>query len=202
MTRRRLLPIGVAVGIGLPAIALSSGIEPLAQEAPPPAVRNDTVQLVFEREVFAYPGHARRNPFRPLTGAADTGPRFEELWLMGTMVDPAPGASVALLGRIGAGGAAGGTTYRLRVGERIGNVRVVEIRNREIIVEVEEFGMRERRTLEQRRTAPQATGGDAPPADPPARDDQADTTTPPPDTIPPPGGSGYEADLNGTGGNR
>lgn len=202
MTTKRLVAIGVALGIGLPALALSAGIESGEQVPPTPAARGDTVQLVFEREVFSYPAHARRNPFRPLTGAADAGPRFEELWLMGTMVDPAPGASVALLGRVGAGGAAGQTTYRLRVGERIGNVRVVEIRNREIVVEVEEFGMRERRTLEQQRTAPQATGGDTLPTEPPGQDAQGDTTTPPPDTIPPPGGGGNGADLNGTGGNR
>jgi hypothetical protein len=166
-----------------------------------PGADRDTVQLVFDREVFSYPSHARRNPFRPLTGAADAGPRFEELWLMGTMVDSAPGASVALMGRIG--GTTASATYRLRVGERLGNIRVIEIRTREVVVEVEEFGMRERHTMEQRRTAPEAQGGQVPDTPPPGQADtmQADTTTPPPDTVPPTGGRERGAGPNGTGGN-
>jgi len=203
---RFLIVSAALLVVGLATFAVSGEgafLSPAQQDQPAPEPRGaerDTVQLVFEREVFSYPSHARRNPFRPLTGAADAGPRFEELWLMGTMVDSAPGASVALLGRIGG---TAGATYRLRVGERLGNIRVIEIRTREVVVEVEEFGMRERHTMEQRRTAPEAQGGQVPDTPPPGQADtmQADTTTPPPDTVPPTGATERGAVPNGTGGN-
>jgi len=122
-----------------------------AQNAPPP--QRDTLVLRAEREVFAYPGFERRNPFKPLTGA-EGGPRFEVMRLQGIIYSAEPGRSVALLttgaaARSGAPGSPGvrGESARLRVGERWGNVRVVEIRPDRIIVDVEEFGLAERREM-------------------------------------------------------
>lgn len=158
---------------------------------PPRAVGADTLQLVFEREIFTYPSHARRNPFRPLT-TQDAGPRFENLALLGIISSPDLNGSIALIGIRGGTGAGAGqggvaaVTHRLREGQVIGNVRIIEIRPREVVVEVEDFGLRERRIMEIVRTAPEAR--DAPGSDPPPA--QGDTTTPPPDTVPPPGGSG------------
>jgi hypothetical protein len=107
--------------------------------------------LVFEREVFSYPTFQRRNPFSPLTGR-DDGPRFEDLQLLGVIETADPGASVVLLGvRTGTG------TFRVRLGETVGNSRVVEIRRQQVVMEVEEFGIRENRTLELRRTEPRAS---------------------------------------------
>lgn len=148
---------------------------------PPPPAAEDTVQLVFEREVFSYPAQARRNPFRPLTGPGDAGPRFEELVLLGAITSGDPATSVALLA-VGTG-AQPTQTYRLRVGQRLGNTRIVEIRSsREIVVVVEEFGLQDRRVMQVRRTAPEAT---PPPAAPPGggggQDQQADTI--PPDSV-------------------
>ncbi len=107
----------------------------------------DSVPLVFEREVFHYPQFDRRNPFRPLTGDLD-GPRFEELRLLGTILSSEPGRSVALIGS----GETASVSYRLRVGEVLGNMRVLEIQQSRVIVEVEEFGVRDQRTLELRRS--------------------------------------------------
>jgi hypothetical protein len=210
--------------VGLVAALLLTGVASLgvpgsasAQQAgdPPPTretIAEDTIQLVFEREVFAYPSHARRNPFRPLTGA-DVGPRFEQLSLLGVIVSPDPGGSVALLGVAGAqqGRSA---THRVRVGERLGNVRVLAIRPREIDVEVEEFGLTERATMRLRRSAPEAERDEIPVEDGTEAPTQGDTITPPPDTAAAPvdgtggdaaaGGSGAGSDprvgLNGNGG--
>nr|NIP81810.1 hypothetical protein [Gemmatimonadota bacterium]NIQ57354.1 hypothetical protein [Gemmatimonadota bacterium]NIU77517.1 hypothetical protein [Gammaproteobacteria bacterium]NIX46725.1 hypothetical protein [Gemmatimonadota bacterium]NIY11073.1 hypothetical protein [Gemmatimonadota bacterium] len=53
------------------------------QRAGPPGQAAARITLVYEREVYAYSGAGRRDPFRPLTGDAEMGPRFEELTLQG-----------------------------------------------------------------------------------------------------------------------
>lgn len=112
----------------------------------------DSVDLVFEREVFIYPSFTRRNPFRPLTSGPDSGPRFEELSLIGIIYSTEPGASVALLaqGNVAAG-SGGGRTFRVRRGTVLANMRVLEVQRDQVVVEVEEFGTREQRVLTLRR---------------------------------------------------
>jgi hypothetical protein len=147
----------------LPFLALTAGLlwpgassaqqgsagEPQTQA--PPEVQDP--QLVFEREVFSYPTFRRRNPFAPLLSDA-AGPRFESMRLELVLYTADPRTSLALLsvgrlvGLAGEAGDAGGMTARLRVGERWGNVRVLEIRPNQIIVEIEEFGLTEQRTMD------------------------------------------------------
>lgn len=149
----------------------------------PPGAQPDTVELIFEREVFDYPAFQRRNPFRPLTGD-DAGPRFEEVVLLGVILSDDRAGSVALLaprqGTVARD--AGGRNWRVREGDLLGNMRILAIQQREIRVEVDEFGVRESRVLELRRTEPQAEGGDEAPegADVSEEDEPA----------PPPGGGG------------
>lgn len=123
-----------------------------AQQAGPPP-RRDSVELRPEREVFAYPGFERRNPFQPLLGGPG-GPRFELMRLQAIVYSREPGRSLATLT---AGGGnrmtdtglqvSRGESRRLRVGQSWGNVRVIEIRPDRVIVEVEEFGLAERREM-------------------------------------------------------
>lgn len=138
---------------GVAVAALPAGLAAQEPEAPP-ALPQEPTELVFEREVFDYPSYERRNPFSPLTTTA-SGPRFEQIRLRGIIYSPDPRRSVALLGRAtGQGGgaqASGGQTRRIRVGEAWGNVRVLEIRRDEIVVEVEEFGLTERRVMQLER---------------------------------------------------
>lgn len=115
-----------------------------AQESRPP--EEGELELVFEREVFTYPAFQRRDPFAPLATAADAGPRFEDLVLLGVIYSPDPDRSVALLG-------AGDRTYRVRRGQVLGHTRILEIQPTRIIVEVEEFGLFERHVLELRKRA-------------------------------------------------
>lgn len=125
-----------------------------AQEAPPPG---DTTELVVRREIFIYPAFERRDPFAPLVGVGDGGPRFEELTLMGVIWSPQPPLSVALLAtgvEFDEDGAIQGQVrraYRVREGESLGNSRVLEIRRNRVIFEVTEFGMTEQRELRLRR---------------------------------------------------
>lgn len=137
----------------LPALALAAAPTALGAQQGPPQ-QPDTTELVFEREVFSYPSFERRNPFRPLVGAGEGGPRFEELRLLGIIHAGNPQLSVALLS---AGSAAGGgqgalpETYRVRQGQTLGNTRILDIEPSRVIVEVTEFGITEQRVLELQR---------------------------------------------------
>jgi hypothetical protein len=130
--------------------------------AAPALMPADSVDLVFEREVFNYPNYGRRNPFSPLTGE-DMGPRFEDLLLTGVLVSLDRNRSVATIGERPSGSAQSPVRhYRLREGDVVGNSRIIEIRERWVTVQVEDFGQFELRTLELVRTAPQPVPGRAP----------------------------------------
>jgi hypothetical protein len=147
----------------------------------------DTVDLIFEREIFAYPSFQRRNPFRPLSGT-DSGPRFEDLVLLGVIVSANRASSIATVGERppGSNQEAPSRTHRLREGEVLGNTRVLEIRDQLIVVQVEDFGLFELRSLELRRVdpnlepAPGPLQGPEPTAPPPAGTDQPTGAAQPP----------------------
>ena len=129
-----------------------------AQDPPPPPdeppAETETV-LAFEREVFVYPSFDRVNPFRPLLATDTGGPRYERLRLSGVIyVEGSPGRSVATLSTsvatIGDDGtitATIGESYYLKVGQTIGNTTIIEINRESIEVDVEEFGVIDRRTM-------------------------------------------------------
>jgi len=148
---------GKAAGFVLAAMALVTAAsaeaqnpQAVGQQTPPPA---EETELVFEREVFQYPSFLRSNPFVPLD-AGNTGPRFEQLNLIGVMHSDDSSASVAVLSTGGVSVAEDGTispvdgdAFYLKVGQRIGNVTIVEIHPERVVVDVEEFGLMDRRTL-------------------------------------------------------
>ena len=103
---------------------------------------DDQITLVYEREVFTYRGGDRRDPFQPLTGENEMGPRFRELSLHGIIYSAAPGRSVVML--------RGGDdrVYRARVGDVVGNSRVIEISPTRVIMAVENFGTIRQEILE------------------------------------------------------
>jgi hypothetical protein len=145
-TMRSALWSLAAAGALLGAAAEAQAQAPPQQPAPEP-------ELVFEREIFRYPAFQRRNPFIPLEGAAG-GIRFEQLSLIGIMYSPDPTASVAVLSTGGVQVAADGTVsavpgdaYNLKVGQTIGNTTIREIQRDRVIVDVEEFGLTDRRTM-------------------------------------------------------
>ena len=105
----------------------------------------DQITLVYEREVFTYRGNDRRDPFRPLTDENDMGPRFRELSLHGIIYSDVPGQSVVML--------RGGEdrVYRARVGDVLGNARVIEIGPTRVVMAVENFGTIRQEILEMPR---------------------------------------------------
>ncbi len=123
-----------------------------AQDPPQPPQQQEA-QLVFEREVFDYPSFTRRNPFRPLSGPGGSL-RFDDLSLIGIMYAPDGANSVAVVSTGGVTVNEDGTTapvegdaFYLKVGERIGNATIIEIRRDAVVVDVQEFDAVERRTM-------------------------------------------------------
>jgi hypothetical protein len=149
--RRAVAPL--VLGLTLAIMPAATSAQEPGQE-PPPGPPPEP-ELVFEREVFSYPAFARRNPFIPLEGTQG-GLRFEQLSLIGIMYSDDPTASVAVVSTGGYAIAEDGTltpvegdAYNVKVGQRIGNstITVREIQRDRVMVDVEEFGLTERRTM-------------------------------------------------------
>lgn len=111
----------------------------------------------WERDSFTYVVAGRRDPFLPVPFQARPESAVSlEAEVLGIISHSDPRLSVAVVrvtggrpdaGGIGVGGAA--TTYRVRLGDRIGNMRVLAIHERQVEVEVEGPAGIERRLLEQ-----------------------------------------------------
>ena len=114
-------------------------------------VPGDTA-IVYEREVFDYSRAGRPDPFRSLLDDAELGVRLEDLSLQGVMYDPDVSQSVAVLARVGSA-----RPLRVRVGDRIGGIRVLSIGQRSVQVLIEEFGVARRGTLELKSATQKGT---------------------------------------------
>jgi Tfp pilus assembly protein PilP len=132
-------------GALLALVAVAASAAPARAQAEtqaPDSVDAAKLTLVFEREVFTYSGENRRDPFRPLTDQDDMGPRFEALALQGIIYSTGRGRSVALLGD------SDGRIHRVRVGDVVGNSRVIEIGPMRVVLAVENFGTIRQEILE------------------------------------------------------
>jgi hypothetical protein len=91
----------------------------------------DIVQI----EPASYHDHGRRDPFVPLTSGADPGegPRFETLRLTGVFLG-SPGNSLVVLEDPMRRG------HFTRVGEKIGNARLLAIHSESADFEVDDYG--------------------------------------------------------------
>ena len=94
------------------------------------------------REVFAYRGGGR-DPFRSLLASGAVRPLIGDLRLMAVVYDPRyPARSVAVLRDVSVN-----KRYDVRVDDELGRMRVVEIRPREVVLSIEEFGVEQQQTL-------------------------------------------------------
>jgi hypothetical protein len=108
--------------------------KPAAATAPLPAV--DTApRVLINREVFAYDGDGRRDPFVSLLTTSDLRPLLTDLKLVAVAFDPRGQNSVAVLRDI-----TSKDQYRVRVGQAIGRMRVAAIQEKAVIFTIEEFG--------------------------------------------------------------
>ena len=123
-------------------ILLFAGQEPAAAQAR----RDSTIQ--YHRERFEYSRDGRPDPFRSLLQDPQLGMRLEDLSLVGVLHDADPARSVAILAQAGSN-----RRMRVRIGERVGSVRVLAIGPESVDVLVEEFGVTRREQLELKTSA-------------------------------------------------
>ena len=108
--------------------------KPAAATAPIPAP--DTApRVLINREIFAYDGDGRRDPFVSLLTTSDLRPLLTDLKLVAVAFDPRGQNSVAVLRDI-----TSKDQYRVRVGQTIGRMRVAAIQEKAVIFTIEEFG--------------------------------------------------------------
>jgi hypothetical protein len=108
--------------------------KPAPPTAPIPAVDSGP-KVLINREVFAYDGDGRRDPFVSLLTTSDLKPLLADLKLVGVAYDPRGQNSVAVLRDI-----TSKDQYKVRVGQTIGRMRVAAIQPKAVIFTIEEFG--------------------------------------------------------------
>lgn len=92
-------------------------------------------RVLINREIYAYDGDGRRDPFVSLLTTSDLRPLLSDLKLVAVAYDPRGRNSVAVLRD-----PTSKTQYRVKVGQTIGRMRVAAIQEKAVIFTIEEFG--------------------------------------------------------------
>ena len=99
------------------------------------------------RETFAY-GGAPRDPFASLIKTAHAGPELGDLQLVGIYEDLRySGNSIAILREKNKEA----KRHKLRVGDQLGRLRVTQIRPKEVVFTIQDFGYERQETLSLRK---------------------------------------------------
>ena len=114
------------------------------------SVRADSLRRAKEtevlRETFAYSGSAR-DPFISLLNLPEEGPEFVDLQLVAIYQDLRYGGnSIAVLRDKSAN-----KRYNVRVGDRIGRMRIAQIRERDVVFTIDDLGFERQETLSLRK---------------------------------------------------
>jgi hypothetical protein len=134
----------------LPAAADSAArTDPMAPAIDPAALA-DSLQKAREtemtRETFAYSG-STRDPFFSLLKMAKSGPEVADLQLVGIYQNMrSPSGHIAVFRE-----KEGGRRHKLRAGDQLGRSRVVQIRERDVVFMIEDFGFERQETLSLRK---------------------------------------------------
>lgn len=104
-----------------------------------------TLPVEYRREVFRY-GGGSRDPFESLLTSGDMGPMVQDLRLVSIIFDARYGNSVAIVRATNVV-----QPFRLRRGDTIGRMRVIQIRQYEVVFQIEEFGFERQEVLALRR---------------------------------------------------
>jgi hypothetical protein len=105
------------------------------------AVRGGKDEVGFRREAFAYERSGRRDPFLSLLHSNDLRPMINDLKLVAVLYDPV-GRSWAVMRDM--------TTkeqYRVKVGQQLGRMRVIQIHPKSVTFTIEEIGFSRQQTL-------------------------------------------------------
>ncbi len=149
-------PAGAAVPAPVPSGTPAEATQAPATTAAAPAsapqepASADTVKkandMEMVRETFAYSG-ASRDPFNSLLNMAKNGPELADLQLVGIYHNlRAPDASLAVFREKD-----GGKRHKLRAGDQVGRSRLIQIRERDVVFMIEDFGFERQETLSLRK---------------------------------------------------
>ena len=137
MRASRLLTIGLWLSVPLAGQAAAR-----RDSTRDTTARPDTGVLSLVREVFTFQGGGR-DPFISLLKSGDIRPMITDLKLVTVIYDERYSArSVAVLRDVTTG-----TRYRAKTGDLIGRLRVTQIRPREVVFTVQEFGFERQQSL-------------------------------------------------------
>ncbi len=146
-----------------PAVAADSGASSSLAATTPgtDSVRTDTVtvaeaaladsiqkarEIEVMRETFAYAG-GTRDPFASLINGASTGPEIADLDLVGIYQDlRTRDNSIVVLRE-----KATAKRHKMRVGDQLGRARLVQIRPRDAVFTIRDFGFERQETLSLRK---------------------------------------------------
>jgi hypothetical protein len=103
-------------------------------------------EIEVMRETFAYSGGSR-DPFASLLNSSSTGPEIGSLDLVGVYQDLRNSSnSIVVLRDKGTA-----KRYKLRVGDQVGRARLVQIRPRDAVFTIRDFGYERQETLSLRK---------------------------------------------------
>lgn len=110
----------------------------------------DSVQRAREidamRETFAYAG-GPRDPFASLIDVDKAGPEIGDLDLVGVYLDlRSPANNVVVLRE-----KTSSKRHKLRVGDQLGRARLTQIRPRDVVFKIQDFGFERQETLSLRK---------------------------------------------------
>ena len=147
--------LSLALLAAVPAAAQAQAAPP-GGKAPRPTIRRDTSlagidtsggRVAYRREVFHYAGGSR-DPFLTLITSSDVRPTINDLRLTSVIYDPRYGRSVAVVRE-----EPGDKIHRLKRGDTVGRLRVLQIRQYEVVFQIEEFGFERQEVLSLQRQA-------------------------------------------------
>lgn len=142
MRTRTLLLAVLALGL-VPALASAQANNRRRVNVPTDGVKRDSSgAVIFNREVYNYPSSGRRDPFSSLIETGDIRPMLQDLEIVAITLAPSPAQSIATLKDVSSN-----EIYRVRVGSVFGRMRVVAIRQRDVVVAIDEFGNTRQETL-------------------------------------------------------
>ncbi len=123
---------------------------------PAAAMPTDTTtqksEIAVLRETFAY-GGGTRDPFQSLLAQKTSGPELVDLQLVAVYQDVRyAGNSVAVFRDRRTQ-----KRYKLRTGEQLGRLRVAQIRDKDVVFTIEDFGFERQETLSLRRPEEEMT---------------------------------------------
>ena len=137
---RAASPALAALGVAL--VALAAPLTAQQGDSRPASADSTPQSMTLLREVFAYEGGGR-DPFMSLLRSGDVRPLISDLKLTTIVYDGRYAArSVAVLRDI-----TNRRIYRVKTGDIIGRLKVTQIRPREIVFTVQEFGFERQETL-------------------------------------------------------